>query len=139
MEPERSLMMQGRFNAASASRHYRNLELASRVGEATPHALVALLYEELLDALDIIIAFTKSGSTATGSVHLTKARSILVALEASLDFENGGELAPVLARIYRSAGRELNDALNDDDCKKLTELRAAISNIAYAWTALTAV
>lgn len=132
-------MMQSRFTVASASRHYRRLELASRVGEASPHALVALLYEELLNSLGAVIAVADTGAALTGNAHLVKARSILVALEASLDFENGGELAPVLAGVYRAAGRQLGDAAMNNDSTKLPELRAAISDIAYAWAALTAV
>lgn len=131
--------MQSRFTTASASRHYRQLDLASRVGEASPHALVALLYEELLNSLDAMIVLANSQMPLTGSVHSTKARSILVALEASLDFDNGGELAPVLAKVYRAAGRELGDAVTNNDGAKLPPLRAAISDIVYAWTALTAV
>jgi flagellar secretion chaperone FliS len=131
--------MQSRFTSASASRHYRQLELASRVGEASPHALVAMLYEELLNALDAMIILAKGDAPLSASLHSTKARSILVALEASLDFDNGGELAPVLAKVYRTAGRELGDAVTNNDGKKLSELRAAISDIVYAWAALTAV
>ena len=132
-------MLQSRFTAASASRHYRQLELASRVAEASPHALVALLYEELLNALGTMIVLANGQVPLAGNVHSTKACSILVALEASLDFDNGGELAPVLAKVYRAAGRELGDAVTNNDGAKLPELRAAISDIAYAWNALTVV
>lgn len=140
MDPERQLMTtHSRFNPVSASRHYRNLELASRVGEATPHALVALLYEELLRSLDIVISLAKNEEVLASNPHVTKAQSILVALEGSLDFDNGGELAPVLAGIYRAARRELNDAATGSDNGKLSQLRDAISDIAYAWAALSAV
>jgi flagellar secretion chaperone FliS len=140
MDSERQLMTtQSRFNPVSASRHYRNLELASRVGEATPHALVALLYEELLRSLDIVISLANNHELLMSNAHVAKAQSILVALEGSLDFDNGGELAPVLARIYRASRKELNDAAVDGDIEKLTKLRDAISDIAYAWAALSAV
>jgi flagellar secretion chaperone FliS len=140
MDPERQLMTtQSRFNSASVSRHYRSLELASRVGEASPHALVMLLYEELLRSLDVLIALASDGATLSNSVHVTKAQSILVALEGSLDFDNGGELAAILARVYRSAGQDLNVALTGNDTAKLTEVRNAVSDIAYAWAALSAV
>lgn len=126
-----------RLNATSAGNYYRNLELTSRVGEASPHALVALLYEELLRSLDIIISIASSDTIQPNNTHLAKAQSILVALEGSLDFDNGGELAPVLARIYRSARRELGDAITGSNPEKLAELREAISTIAYAWAALS--
>jgi flagellar secretion chaperone FliS len=73
------------------------------------------------------------------NAHVAKAQSILVALEGSLDFENGGELAPVLAKIYGAARREVIAAAISSDTGKMIELRDAISDIAYAWAALSAV
>lgn len=130
--------MQPRIHPALAGQHYRTLELTSRVGEASPHGLVGLLYEEFLRSLDIIIAAAGKEPALTGNRHSIKARSILVALEGSLDFDKGGELAPVLARVYRTAGRELTEAVAARDVDKLKELKAAIGNIAYSWASLSA-
>lgn len=113
------------------------LDLQSRVASASPHGLVGLLYEELLRSLDLIVAQHAQGKVIAGNAHLAKALSIIVALESSLDFANGGELAPVLNRIYRSAARSLNEAARDDVIGKIEEVRAAISDIAYAWQALS--
>jgi flagellar secretion chaperone FliS len=120
----------------TTSQHYRTLALKSRVESAGPHGLVALLYDELLAAIDLLV--TRSGQQAklAGSAPLTRAQSIIVALEASLDFDKGGELAAVLARIYRSARNNLAAAVMEDDGEKLQEIRDAVSNIAYAWQAL---
>jgi flagellar secretion chaperone FliS len=60
-----------------------------------------------------------------------------VALEASLDFNEGGHLASTLARIYRACRISLTDATKTGDVQKLEEIRAAISTIAYAWQALS--
>jgi flagellar secretion chaperone FliS len=129
--------MQPKTHPAIASQHYRMLDLQSRVASASPHGLVGLLYEELLRSLDLLIAKHAQGKTIAGNTHLVKALSILVALEGSLDFTKGGELAPLLSRIYRSATRGLNEAARDDDIAKIADARAAISDIAYAWHALT--
>ncbi len=133
--------MQPQAIPVSASRHYQQLEAASRAGVGGPHALVAVLYEELLRSLDIVIASASEprGEAAgvASDIHVARARSILSALEDSLDFDNGGTFAPVLARIYRAAAKELASA--DRTCEKLVEYRAAFSTISYAWTALAAV
>lgn len=129
--------MQPKTHPAIASQHYRMLDLQSRVASASPHGLVGLLYEELLRSLDLIVAKHAQGKTIAGNTHLAKALSILVALEGSLDFTNGGDLAPLLRRIYRSATRGLNEAAYNDDIAKIVDTRAAISDIAYAWQALT--
>lgn len=122
---------------AIASQHYRMLDLQSRVASASPHGLVALLYEELLRSLDLVIAGHTNGKAISGHPHLAKALSIIVALDGSLDFEKGGDLARTLVRIYRAAARGLNDAARADDIAKVAEVRSAISDIAYAWQALT--
>ncbi len=129
--------MQPKTHPAIASQHYRMLDLQSRVASASPHGLVGLLYEELLRSLDLIIARHAQGKAIMGNAHLAKALSILVALEGSLDFTRGGDLALVLGRIYRSTTRGLNEAARNDDIAKITDARAAISDIAYAWQALT--
>ena len=128
--------MQRRIHPAIASQHYRTLALKSSIESARPHGLVALLYDELLAAIDLLVARSGQRAKPTGSAPLTRAQSILVALEASLDFDAGGELATVLARIYRSVRNNLAVAVAEDDEKKLREIRSAISNIAYAWQAL---
>ncbi|MBC6436500.1 flagellar protein FliS [Nostoc sp. HG1] len=132
------MTVQARIHPAVAGQHYRSLELASRVGDATPHGLVALLYEELLRSLDVIIAEAGKGVTLPGNRHTIKARSILVALEASLDFDHGGDLALVLAKVYRATGREFAEAVGSGDEVKLKEVREAVSTIAYSWASLTA-
>lgn len=128
--------MQPKTHPAIASQHYRMLDLQSRVASASPHGLVGLLYEELLRSLDLIIAKYTQGKVISGNTHLSRALSIIVALEGSLDFANGGDLAPILHRIYRSAARSLNEAARNNDIAKVDEIRAAISDIAYAWKAV---
>ena len=129
--------MLARTHPAFANQHYRDMELQSRVTSASPHGLVSLLYEELLRALDLLTATVKRGSAISGNPHHVKALSIIIALDSSIDFANGGDLAGVLQRIYRSAVHRLNEAARTNDVAGITELRDAISEIAYAWAALT--
>lgn len=128
--------MQPKTHPAIASQHYRMLDLQSRVASASPHGLVSLLYEELLRSLDLLIAKHARGDSIAGNPQMAKALSILIAIESSLDFANGGDLAPVLSRIYRSAARSLNEAAHENDIGKVQEVRSATSDIAYAWQAL---
>ena len=46
--------MRGQFGMAKA--RYQRVDVASRVEGATPHQLVAILYDELLKALDAMAA-----------------------------------------------------------------------------------
>ena len=125
--------MQPRTDPKMVSQHYRMLELTSRIESASPHGLVGLLYEELLRALDLAIA---AAALNKASGHASKALSIIVALEGSLDVQKGGDLAVSLARIYRACSHGLSEAARTGNTQKLQEIRDAISNIAYAWQAL---
>jgi len=130
-------MMFARTHPAIASEHYRTLELESRITSANPHGLISIMYEELLRTLDLLMLVHKRGNPISGSVHHGKAVSIIIALDSSIDFNNGGELAKVLQRIYHSALRALNDAVSNNDVSGIEEVRTAISDIAYAWNALS--
>lgn len=130
-------MMFARTHPAIASEHYRTLELESRIASANPHGLISIMYEELLRTLDLLMLVHKRGNPISGSVHHGKAVSIIIALDSSIDFNNGGELATVLQRIYHSALRALNDAVSNNDVSGIEEVRTAISDIAYAWNALS--
>jgi flagellar secretion chaperone FliS len=128
--------MQPRVHPAIVGQHYRSLELKSRVESASPHGLVSLLYEELLRSLDLANASLDKGRTALGGSHAARAQSIIIALEGSIDFEKGGDLATTLARVYRACRQELNRAAPTGDLQKLAEVRDAVSDIAYAWQTL---
>lgn len=129
--------MFARTHPTIANEHYRTLELQSRVASANPHGLISIMYEELLRALDLLMLSHKRGNAISGSAHHGKALSIILALDSSIDFNNGGDLAPVLQRIYHSALRTLNDASSHNNISGVQEVRNAISDIAYAWNALS--
>lgn len=129
--------MFARTHPAIANEHYRTLELQSRVASANPHGLISIMYEELLRALDLLMLSHKRSNAISGSAYHGKALSIILALDSSIDFNNGGELAPVLQRIYHSALRTLNDAASHNNISGVQDVRNAISDIAYAWNALS--
>ena len=115
------------YPTRSALRHYQDLALSSRLEAATPHELVSLLYEELLVALDVLKA-------SMGSRHsAARAASILVSLEASLDFDQGGQLARTLAGIYRAMQVELTLVMRHQDIGRLAVLREGVVDLFQAW------
>jgi flagellar secretion chaperone FliS len=127
----------GRPNVLHAQSQYKSLELASRVEGASPHALVAILYEELLRSLDVLGAALRQERDIAREPSAARARSILTALVASLDFDQGGGVAQTLAGIYRAMTRQLSEAIASGDGAKLTELRDGIATISESWRRLT--
>lgn len=128
--------MYPRQNALRARNRYQVLDLSSRMEGASPHRLVAILYEELQNALDSAIRARESGQEVAANSQMARAKSILAALEAGLDFDRGGDLATTLCGVYRAMQRQLATA--GQDAEKLAEVRAGVANIAQSWRALVA-
>lgn len=126
--------MYPRQNALRARNRYQVLDLSSRMEGASPHRLVAILYEELQNALDGTIRARENGQDVAANSQMARAKSILAALEAGLDFDRGGELATTLCGVYRAMQRQLATA--GQDVEKLAEVRAGVENIAQSWRAL---
>ena len=63
----------------------------------------------------------------------SRATAILFALEAGLDFEQGGEVARTLSRLYRCARQTVIEASIGRDPKPFLEVAANLEEIARAW------
>jgi flagellar secretion chaperone FliS len=110
----------------SPADRYQEIGLAARVEGATPHGLVAILYEELGAALDVL---ARAGHGPQAAAHQGRAASILHALASGLD--PGTELGANLGAIYRQMSRRLTATRTDPSA--LRELRDGVTNLADAW------
>ena len=116
-----------------ASDQYRSMELSSRIESADPHMLVSILYDELLICVDVLAAAAARGQVLASNQYAHKARAILLSLQSGLDFDQGGDLAPMLAGLYGAIGEELNARIADGDVDRIAELRIAIESVVHAW------
>jgi flagellar secretion chaperone FliS len=122
----------------SAQKRYQALSIASRIEAASPHELVVILYEELLRSLDVTRSALAQGKADALRSGRQRSISILIALEASLDFERGGALASVLAGIYRSIRKELNSLGASSETGRLEAVRSGIEELLNAWLRIDA-
>lgn len=127
-------MAQPRFGAARV--RYQNVDLASRIESASPHGLVAILFDELLKAIDAMAAAARRRDFGQRGSKQARALSILHGLEGSLDHETGGEIAQSLATIYAEARRLIIAAGRDNDVDLVLRARAMLDQIASAWEQL---
>lgn len=119
--------------AGNASRAYAAVHAGSRIEGATPHGLVKILFDELLLSFDAAILSQEQGDMTKASEKQARAMSILHALESSLDFERGGDIAVSLAQIYRAARRHMIDAVRERSVEPMVQARSVIADIAGAW------
>ncbi len=86
--------------AVALARRYRDAGIAQRIAVATPHELVAMLYDGGCEALAQARSATVAGDAAARVVATTRALRILDALDAALDHGRGGAVARALAAAY---------------------------------------
>jgi flagellar secretion chaperone FliS len=127
-------MSRGKFGVASA--RYQSVDLSSRIEGATPHQLVQMMYEELLKSLDAMAVAARRGDYVQRGQRQSRALAILTALETSLDFDKGGEIAAGLVTIYREARRLAVAGGRDGEAGRIGEARAILAEIATAWDAI---
>ena len=116
-----------------AARGYAAVHSGSRIEGATPHALVKVLFDELLIALEATALAERNNDRLKVSDKQARAMSILIALESSLDFDKGGDIAMGLAQIYREARRLLLLSFNERSHEHAEQARDIIAEIADAW------
>lgn len=121
------------YAGGAAARRYAAVHSGSRTEGATPHALVKILFDELLLAMEAAALAERNGDRAKVSDKQARAMSIIYALESSLDFDKGGDVATGLAQIYREARRLLLEGARDHTAEPVEQARAIIAEIADAW------
>jgi flagellar secretion chaperone FliS len=119
------------FGGAGA--RYRNIEAQSRIDGASPHKLIAILFEELLRATDALKLAMERADIARQADRQARALSILQALDASLDLEKGGQVAANLSKIYREGRRLIALAGREKNPAHVDRARAMLAEIASAW------
>ncbi len=112
---------------------YRQIDASGRTAEADGPALVQLLYEEAIRSLRTAAWATENQQFAVKSDKLTRATAILFALEAGLDFEQGGEVAVTLARLYAGARNTIVAASLGSDPTPFRSVADTLADIAEAW------
>ena len=118
---------------AAAHGRYRAVDVDSQVEGASPHRLIAILFSEATKAMEIMLAAQRSGNRVKVIEKQGRASNILLALETSLDFRNGGELAINLAQVYRESRRLVQLGGRAADPAPIEEALRMLGEISSAW------
>ena len=128
------------MNSRRYANAYQNAERQAFAESNDPHALIAILFDELMRQMKQFAREVEEspGKNLERSAHYSRALTILYGLQSSLDFEKGGDIAINLFRLYEYSRQQL---LNTTQSENLTGLRAAIESldvIRDAWNQLDA-
>ena len=120
---------------------YSNSEKKAVIEAEDSHAMVLLLFDELIKTARI---FSENINTETADLNLrsekmSKALTIIYALQSSLDFERGGEIAENLYRLYEYTREQI---LIDNKSNEAAGVLVAISSledIREAWVEIRSI
>lgn len=117
--------------AASA---YKKISVETSVSEASPHQLVKLLLESLLENISAARLALKQGDIAVKGKKISMAvRIIDEGLKPALNLKDGGDLAANLNGLYGYCVLRLTEANLYNDDKALSEVRLVIEPLAQGW------
>lgn len=117
-----------------AANAYKNVGVQSSVDGATPHQLVALLFEGLQQAVQAAGSALQRGDVAVKGAQIMRAvRFLEEGLKGGLDAERGGELAERLRSLYDYCIERLTVANLRNDGALLAEVAALIAPVAEGW------
>ncbi|PVY56965.1 MULTISPECIES: flagellar export chaperone FliS [unclassified Simplicispira] len=117
--------------AASA---YRQVGVQSGVDGATPHMLIKMLFDGLMQSLNAARGAVQRGEIEEKGRHLGKAVRILEeGLKGGLNSEQGGELAKNLRALYDYCIKRLTLANLRNDLGMVEEVVQLIAPVAQSW------
>lgn len=120
----------------SGLNQYQTVGLHSKVASASPHSLVAMLLDGLLEKLAKASGAMQRGDLSLQGSAVSSAMRIIDALRASLDHERGGELAGNLGAMYDYMEKRLVEANLDSNIKIIAEVTSLIDQIKFGWDAI---
>ena len=117
-----------------AAAAYQRIAAETSVQAASPHQLVGLLYDALLQAIASARGALSRGDIAAKGVAIGKSvRLIEEGLKAGLNLEQGGEIAANLHQMYTYSVMRLTQTNVRNDMAALEEVTRLIEPVAQAW------
>jgi len=112
---------------------YGSVAVSSEADFATPHRLVQMLMEGVLDKVAAAKGYMQRNEIGPKGEHISWAVSIIGGLREALDFESGGEIARNLDDLYEYMSRRLVEANVANDAAILDEVSSLMLEIKGSW------
>lgn len=122
------------FGSTNSIAAYQQVSIDSAVQSADPHRLILLLFQGAESAIGLARESIRQNNFHTKSQALSKAVDIISnGLSASIDLEQGGEIANKLSALYAYMTTRLLQANMKNDIAILDEVSFLLSEIRGAW------
>lgn len=121
--------------SSRAAAAYRQVGVQSIVDGASPHMLIQMLFDGLMQSLNAARGALQRGEIEEKGRQLGKAgRIIEEGLKAGLDAAQGGELAANLGALYDYCSRRLMLANVRNDAALIEEVVGLLTPVAQSWS-----
>ena len=120
----------------TAMNQYKTVDLRSAVASASPHQLIAMLYDGALTALANAKGCIARKDIESRAKQLNKANSIVMGLQDFLDVEKGGEIAENLSALYNYIIRGIIQANREQSEEKIQELINLLLELKQGWNGM---
>ena len=117
---------------------YKNANREAVVESDDPQALIMLLLDELLRAMRGYVSgvCNKDSKEMRKSDQFTRSLTMLYGLQSSLNFDEGGEIAENLFRLYEYARLQLLHTSQTGEIDGTQVAISSISEIREAWSVM---
>ncbi len=115
---------------------YRKTGVSSAALGEDPHRLISLMLDGACKRIRLAHACIERGDIPGKGKAIADACAIISHLNASLDHQQGGDLAAQLSALYDYSLRRLTEANLHSDSAPLDEVAGLIDDIASAWNAI---
>ena len=128
------------MNYSNITQAYQNAERQALEETNDPHLIVMTMLDALVKSMQIFvdnINLKKGGNAEMKSKHFSRSISIIYALQSSLDFEKGGDIANNLFRLYEYARQQLLQDWKDNTIEGTEKAIISLDEIRDAWHQLS--
>ena len=128
--------MMNQVQSQRAAQAYGNVAIQGNTEDASPHRIIQLLMESALQRVSMSKGLMQQKRITEKGTQISMAISIIDGIRASLDMEQGGEMAANLESLYEYMKVTLLEANLHNDEGKLDEVAGLLAQIKSSWDAI---
>lgn len=124
------------MNYGKITQAYQNTEKQALQETDDPHFIVLTMFNEMLKSMKLFADnadLKAGGELEVKSKHFARALSIIYALQSSLDFEKGGDIANNLFQLYEYARQQMMSDLKAGKPEGSYQAISFLTEIRDAW------
>ena len=117
---------------------YKNANREAVAESDDPQALIMILLDELLRAMRgyVMLLDKENNDETRKSDHFTRSLTMLYGLQSCLNFDEGGEIAENLYRLYEYARVQLLNTSRTGEIEGTQTAINAVTEIREAWSSM---